>query len=588
MRKRKLIISLISISTLLLSTMTVGCNGSNPAASLLEKYNNWANPQQSYEKASIEESFEIKDKDSLYTDEFGGEVLYLTISKDDKKEETWKNLNLHELNWYKENDENPVECDVLVQFGNEEGPTSGCFGYADISANASIKLSGSKASEKQQKSYKIKLKSSSGTVSGASSFVLSKGFTDPYRFTNKLCYDLMSECDDMFSLRTQFVHVYVKDENEGSDSLFVDYGMYTLVESVNKKYLASRDLDKTGELYKINNFDFKRHEDVIVQPTDASYDQDKFEEYLEAKGSEDYTCLINLLDALNDPSSDIDDIIKHYFDEDNLYDWMAFNILMDNKDTDTENFYLYSPTGSDKFYFIPWDYDGALREDYNILKDEDYSAGWEKGIYIYTESELFKRIISNEHSLGKLEEHVDKLHNSVLSAENVSNKAKALAEEVEPKLYTLPDRTYAKVTKENYEILVDKIEQRIDDNFYAFYDSIETPWPFHINDPEMDNENVIITWDEALNIKSGTTYSIELSDSWDFKNNIVNQTGLSETKYNLGNLETGEYFVRIRAYSESGMVQDAYEFYNTEKKTTIHGVVCFYVFDDGSVVVSRF
>ena len=203
MENRKLIISLISISSLLLTTMAAGCNGSNPAASLMDKYNNWVNPKQSYEKASIEESFEIKDKDSLYTTDFGGDVLYLTISKDDKKEETWKNLNLHELNWYEENDENPVECDVLVQFGNEEGPTSGSFGYSDISANASIKLSGSKASEKQQKSYKIKLKSSSGTMSGASAFVLSKGFTDPYRFTNKLCYELMSECDNLFSLRTR-------------------------------------------------------------------------------------------------------------------------------------------------------------------------------------------------------------------------------------------------------------------------------------------------------------------------------------------------------------------------------------------------
>ena len=33
---------------------------------------------------------------------------------------------------------------------------------------------------------------------------------------------------------------------------------------------------------------------------------------------------------------------------------------MGNRDTVNQNFALYQPKDSDKFYFLPWDYDGAL------------------------------------------------------------------------------------------------------------------------------------------------------------------------------------------------------------------------------------
>lgn len=570
-----------------------GCSSQNLnsdyVASYLKNLFIGSNQEMSYEKAAQDDSISVKDMNTLYEDEFGDDVLYITVggqiaNYDDN--ENWDNLNLRDLGWYEENDEEQIECDVLIQFGNEEGPTSNDYGFSDMSANASIKLSGVKASKRQQKSYRVKLKS--GNISGTKSFVLSKGFGDPYRFTNKLCFDLMSEDDNMMSARTRFVHVYVKDLNDGDDSLFIDYGLYTMVETINKKYLKNRNLDDSGELYKVENFDFKRHEDIIVQPTDSEYDKDEFEKLLEAKGSNEYTDLIKLLDDLNSDSYSIKEIVDMYFDEDNLYSWMAFNILVDNKDTDIENFYLYSPTGSDKFFILPWDYDGALREDYNILKDEDYSAGWEKGIYLYTESELFSRIVSDEYCVNKLSEYVDKLHNSTLSAQNVSKKANELAQEVEPYLYSLPDKSYARVTKSNYETLVDSIETRIDENFYAFYDSIETPAPFHILEPEKNGDNVYAKWENTSCLNQEVSYSVELSDSWDFKILIIDKKSVGDTELNLGQLEPGEYFLRVGAVSGNGNKQEAFEYYITEKKNTVHGVICFYVLNDGTVVKSNY
>ncbi len=546
-------------------------------------------PRDSYEKESFSSALEIHDLDTIYSEPFQDEVLYLTIGRGAvPTDPTWEQLNGTDLSWFADNEMEPYECDALVQFGNEEAPTRGSFGYGDMASNARIRLSGLRASERQQKTYRIKINSGSGNVSGVKTLILSKSFTDPFRFTSKLCFDLMRDIDELLSVRTRFVHLYVRDESEGEDNLFVDYGMYTMIETINRKYLSNRNLDSSGELYKAENFDFSRYEDVIKQPTDPAYDEKAMEKIIEPKGSSDYTKLINLLDVINNSDMGIEEIVKNYFFEDNLYTFMAFNILMDNKDTDTENFYLYSPTGTDKFFIIPWDYDGALRDDYEHIRDQDYDAGWEKGIYLYTDSKLFGRIIRDQRCVNKLSEHVTRLHESVLSPENVYQKAKELAEQTEKYLYSLPDMAYARVTRENYEKMLEMLPDQIDNNFYAYYDSLETPWPFHYLETEMFDDSLKISWEESSILEGDVSYKIEIANSWKFDKVIRSEEKIKATSFDAGYLPEGEYFVRVTAISDKGTTQEAYEFYNTELKTTVHGVLCFYVLNDGAVIQSTF
>ncbi len=603
MRKELFIKKVIKLFSLFLLLCLLGCGSVSGTAekdkkkrgndSWLEEFKYWAFPQDYYEKASLKDMYQVKDYRAIYEEPMARDVLYLTVGGDGSfgdSEHTWEEINEHNLSWYEERDEEAYTCDALVQFGNEDGPTSDAFGYGSMSANATVKLSGKKASTRQQKSYRIKINSGSGNVSGIKTLVLSKSFTDPFRFTNKLCCELMSKTDDMMSVRTEFVHLYVRDLNSEKTDLFVDYGLYTLVETVNKKYLSNRNLDSSGELYKINDFDFGRHSDVIMQPTEKNFDKNKFEELLEAKGSEDYSGLLEMLDALNGGDMSIEDVVKTYFDEDNLYTFMAFNILMDNKKTDTENFYLYSPMGVNKFYIIPWDNDGALRSDYERLRDPDYSEGYEKGIYLYTDSILFSRILKSRHCVDKLSEKIKELHESELSSENVSKRAKKLGDKVKKYLYRIPDASYARVTEENYDKLLEMIPEQIEKNYYAYYDSLETPWPFHIKDPELKDGHVIINWDESSMINGKISYDVEISDSWSFGSKLAQGTDLEDTKFDAGKLAPGQYFVRVYAKSDNGtgLKQEAFEYYNTEKKTTVHGVLCFYVKEDGTVVKSTF
>ena len=80
------------------------------------------------------------------------------------------------------------------------------------------------------------------------------------RFRNKMAYDLIEGIPQMTGLRTQFVHLYVRDLTTGSGAAFEDYGLYTQVEQLNKTALKTHGLDRNGQLYKVNSFEFQRYE----------------------------------------------------------------------------------------------------------------------------------------------------------------------------------------------------------------------------------------------------------------------------------------------------------------------------------------
>ena len=112
---------------------------------------------------------------------------------------------------------------------------------------------------------------------------------------------------------------------------------------LNKSALQAHGLDKNGQLYKVNYFEFQRDADVIRLADDPKYNLSKFEEKLEVKGNSDHTKLIAMLNQLNDYSVPMSSILGKYFDTENLAYWMAFQLLTGNTDTQSRNMYLYSP-----------------------------------------------------------------------------------------------------------------------------------------------------------------------------------------------------------------------------------------------------
>ena len=117
---------------------------------------------------------------------------------------------------------------------------------------ATVQVRGQTSSRYDQKNYKIKLKKNKGTWRGQRTIALNKHMGEGLRFRNKMAYDLIRDIDQMMGLRTQFVHLYVKDLTESTSGVFEDYGLYTQVEQLNKTALKAHGLDAGGQLYKVS------------------------------------------------------------------------------------------------------------------------------------------------------------------------------------------------------------------------------------------------------------------------------------------------------------------------------------------------
>ena len=538
------------------------------------------------EKAEKEEINEmhLRDKDSLYenADDTSVVTMYLTVSKGNSSENTyhtWKEINSYSVYDYEDMGVERYQVAGLLQVGDENGPIEGEVGYGESVPNATVQIRGQTSSQNAQKNYKIELKKNKGTWRGQRTINLNKHMTEGMRFRNKLAYDLIRGIPQMVGLRTQFVHLYVKDNTEESDGKFEDYGIYTQVEQLNKTALKSHGLDSNGQLYKINSFEFYRYEDIIKKEDDAGYDKTAFEKMLEIKGDSDHTKLIDMLTDLNDYSIGIEDVLKEHFDEENIVYWMAFQILMGNVDTQNRNVYLYSPLNSDIWYFIAWDNDGCLMRSEYELKNFSDQGSWEKGISNYWGNVLFQRCLKSDSFRKELDKAIIEMKD-YLSEERLSTMISQYENVVRPYLYSMPDQMNAPLTQAQYDTVAAGIPEEVEKNYELYLESLEKPQPFYIGTPAIQDNALNLNWDVSYDFDAeDITYTVELATDYQFQNVIFRQEGVAVPEVQTSVPAAGQYFVRVRATDSSGKTQDAFDYYATDNGKN-YGMKCFYVTAD--------
>lgn len=553
---------------------------------------------ETYEKqAQGSQAYSFEDRDSLYEEDDTQVVtMYLTVGQGNESEgtnHTWTEVNRYSLDYYEEQKTEPYKCEAVLQVGDEAGPVKDEFGYGVTAANATVQLRGSGASTQPQKSFRIKIKDGKGKWNGQKVIILNKHITDPLRFTDRLAYSLMEDIPYMVSVRTRFVHLYVKDRTEGENGLFCDYGLFTQAEQINKTYLKNHGFDKDGQLYQAKDFDWMRHEDSIRLATDADFDKNLFEQYLEIEGSDDHEKLIELLEAVNNDTMAANEIVSRYFDEDNLYYWLAFHMLTGDKETGKENYCLYSPQMFDTWYFISRNNAGAFSEIEERLRDSGYDPSWNTGIFTYTDGKLFERIFQDQRCREEFDEAVEDLYRNYLTEEKIGPKAEALGETARKYVYQMPDRMYARVTEETYDRILESLIDEVKRNYRLYKESLSQPWPFHIQKPGQDGGKLVLRWEEAYlyhnpdeEPERTVSYEVELSRTPDFKDCIETVQKVEGTSFETTMLPAGQYFVRVRARTGDGASQNARECYRTEQGTTVYSTQCFYVQQDGSIEVS--
>ena len=203
---------------------------------------------------------------------------------------------------------------------------------------------------------------------GLKKFNLQNGFGDPSVMRDMLSYDLMRRTGAA-APRSAYAGVYLNQKY---------WGLYLMVEQVDKTFLDNNFSSKQGNLYKAIS---SCHLDW--QGTNP----ENYKDELELKTNEaedDWSDMIRLLRILSFSSANnFVDSIDAIFEVEEFLKILAIDVMLYNWDSYYDhgrNFYLYQNPDTRKFHWIPWDYN--LSFSYTqvdiLFKDLRNQGGWNK------------------------------------------------------------------------------------------------------------------------------------------------------------------------------------------------------------------
>ncbi len=541
---------------------------------------------------SGEDAFPVRDNALLYEKDIDDSVvtMYMTVSEGsaaNNTDHTWAEINAYSVYDYEAMGVERYSCEALLQIGDDTGLLPGELGFGQAAPNGTVKIRGASTSRAAQKSYKITLRDGAGEWRQQRAIALNKHIYDKTRFINKLAYDLMEPIPELIGQRTQFVHLYVRDLTGGdADAEFLDYGLFTQIEQPNGRYLRNHGFESQGQLYQVQAFAFQQN-DALRLSTDPKYDVTAFEKLLEIKGSNDHTKLLAMIDAVNDQRQPIETTFEKYFDAENYFSWLAFNILIGNTDSQQSNLYLYSPTASEKWYFVCWDCDGGFSRYINKYIDIDAEDGHDKGIANYWDSVLHRRVMTIPAYRERLDEKIQQLR-AYMTPERIRTLIDGYRPIIKKYLFSTPDNAYSRVTEAQWEEIFEQIPNEVEWNYKLYQETLKTPMPFWQGTPERTADGKTrFMWDAAYDFDGeNVTYSFKLGRSYLFEEIIAQADGLQLPQYIYdGTLAPGDYYCWVEAKNASGYTQLAFEYYVDARSRRTNGVMQFHVADDGEMTI---
>lgn len=502
---------------------------------------------------------EIVDNDKLYENDIINSVkeIYITVLPIDNRQPEYA-YTLSELNAITlASSDIDIKLRVIFQEGKDGGSQQGYFGYGLTSENGIMELRGQTSRNAKQKSYKIELTKGGGLWDSFEEINLNKHPYDSVLIRNKLSFDFIKLIPNLTSSRTQFVHLFIKDLSEGDfNREFSDYGLFTHIEDIDKDYLKNHNLDTKGWLYKAELFEFYRYEDIIRLKSDPDYNEKRFEDILPFKGNDNHEKLINMLNDVNNRFIHINDVINKHFDRENYITWLALNILIDNRDTTSRNFYLYSANDSNKWYFIPWDYDGGWN---NRSYDNTEVELWRSGITNYWGVVLHKRFFQNKDNIKELTEKIESL-SRILNEETTQNFLDAYRPVVEYFLSREPDNL--RINPEEFLLEYESLPSLIQESKARYYESLENPMSVFMGETQKIGHHYSFNWTESYDLQGDyIKYNLEISDSPTFETVVYSKENITETEHVVDGLQPGEYYWRLTIIDSQGNRQAPFDYY---------------------------
>lgn len=224
-----------------------------------------------------------------------------------------------------------------------------------------FRLRGNTSRYAQKKSFKLDLNE---YVRGQKLYGLEKlnvngEHNDPALMRSRLCWDLFNQ-SGVPAARTAYAALYINGQY---------YGLYVIVEHYDENFILDRFGNNDGNLYKClypapltwlgpEQSPYKR----MRNSRDRAYELEINEEI------DDYSDLVSFIGFLNNTSdADFARAIEERFNVRAFLKYLAINTLLGSWDDYwylQNNYYLYHNTATDKFEFIPYDYDNTYGIDF--------------------------------------------------------------------------------------------------------------------------------------------------------------------------------------------------------------------------------
>jgi spore coat protein H len=514
------------------------------------------------------ESLWIADAPGTYSAQDDAAVLHGTVFTRDTATTTFADVNA-------DIDDTDLLVPEIPAHIMLDGMAPDTFSPTNLTMNATIRLRGHSSRLAPQKSYRIKL-TGSNVWRAEQTLQFNKQPWDLTRVRNKLAMDLFRTIPHMPSLRTQFVQLDVTNLNaSGVPYASGDFGLFTHVEKMGKEYLANRGLPTAappptkpypvttiGNIYKAEDFSFRADPALALTSTGAAADKAVFETVLSLEAdNKDHTKLIAMVTAVSDESTDFDVVFTRYFERANYLTWLATSILMGNRDTINQNFALYQPVGTDKFFFLPWDYDGALGwdEQPDVLVADKLYAPWQKSVGNWWGVPLHRRFIRLH--LDEVKAAVEHIYTNHLTEAKLQTLLDGYKPLVQPRVSAVPDvdhlptTTGAGLTQWNAEY--ERLKATPARNRQLFRDGLDAPMPF-FTDMNPTTGGLLITWEEAVDLQGdAVTYTVALGSAPDALSVVA--TGVTGTELAIPARAPGQYYLRVTARDAGGHVQQSFD-----------------------------
>lgn len=255
---------------------------------------------------------------------------------------------------------------------------------------------------------------------GLTKINLSNGFEDPAMMRDALAYKFMRDAG-IKAPRTSYAELYLNNTY---------WGLYVVVEEINKRALKNWFDDNDGNLYKCSN-----NTSLAWQGNNPEAYKDEFELQTN-ETADDWSGFIRFVDGIHHSGSHFRDSMIALLNTDYYLYVLAADVIMYNWDSYYDhgrNFFLYHNPTDNRMQWIPWDYNLSFSTNPTDLI-VDYMFGEPK--------ELVRKMQLPEHFRSDYFDHVCILMDNYFNLDHLEGFIDATAAMIRPSLNADPNKFF--------------------------------------------------------------------------------------------------------------------------------------------------